>query len=381
MVLLSMATLSACSSFNALNPFKKKSEQKNSILATIQEHSASVNLQWQQNIGKPITDNYGLYTIAKDGLHIIAATQNGSLVKVNSQDGQIIWRKPIGKISLGVASNGKYIVVIDNKNKLIVLDSNGDKIWSTALDWNVKSAPFIIDNSVVLRVSGNNLVAFNLDTQKLIWQYQRIGQDMLLNSNKNSILAIDKNNILAGFHNAKLALIDAKTGLQKWEQAISYTKGYTIAERMNDIIASPVIYGQTACAATYQGKIGCLDVANGELAWEQPFSTTLNLLNDEQNIYAVDTKNNISAFNYNGQLKWQQDNLNNRNFIDGVIINNYLNYIDDKGLFHTINTKNGNIDERLQLANTNAPLIKMGKLVIFHAKNGNIYAVSVKNKE
>ena len=268
-----LSTLNACASWNT------NDEDKPFPLPNISQPAKHISIIWEQNIGKPLSQEVGQSVLSIIGTDVIVASDNSTITRISSQTGNIVWQTKVKKISLGVASNEKYIAFINKNNQLIVLNANdGKQIWSANLDISIQSAPFIADNIVILRTTSNKLIAFNLDSQKLIWQYERVSQGLLLHSKRNAMTSPKKGMILAGFHNAKVVLLDINTGTQKWEQTLSYSKGFTEAERINDIVSSPVIYADTACTASYQGKIGCFDINNGELSWEAPFSTAQNII-------------------------------------------------------------------------------------------------------
>jgi outer membrane protein assembly factor BamB len=375
LALVALSTLTACASWNASD------EDKPFPLPKIAQTQQNLSILWQQSVGDPLSDEEGQSLLGTINTDVVVASDNGNITRINSQNGNIVWQTKVKKISLGIAVSEKYITFIDKDNKLIVLNANdGKQIWKTTLDIEVKSSPFITNKIVVLRTTSNKLIAFNLDTQQLVWQYERIAQGLLLHSKRNSMVTPKKDVILAGFHGAKVVLLDANTGSQKWEQTLSYSKGFTESERINDIVASPVVYADTACTASYQGKIGCFDLNNGGLAWEAPFSTSQNLINDATGIYATNIKGQISAFDYNGNLKWQQKDLTNRHIKDGIVLDNTIIFNDFKGYMHLINKNNGNLVGQFKLDDTSVPMIKLGLIIIAHTNNGKIYGLKLNSQ-
>jgi outer membrane protein assembly factor BamB len=367
-----LSTLTACANWNV------NDEDKPFPLPKISQPKKNMSILWQQNIGSPLSEEVGQSILATIGTDIIAASDNSSITRINSQTGSIVWQTKVKKISLGVAANEKYIAFINKNNQLVILNANdGKQIWTANLDISIQSAPFMTDNIVVLRTTSNKLIAFNLDSQKLIWQYERVSQGLLLHSKRNAMVSPKKGMILAGFHNAKIVLLDINTGTQKWEQTLSYSKGFTEAERINDIVSSPTIYADTACTASYQGKIGCFDISNGELSWEAPFSTAQNIINDAAGIYANSINGQISAFDYTGKQIWQLKDLTNRKIQDGIIVDNTLIFNDFKGYLHLVDKNNGELIGQFKLDDNSVPMVKLGSIVIVHTNNGKLYGLKV----
>ncbi len=370
--LASLTVLTACSIWNA------NDAEKPFPLPQITQSNQSLSVVWQQNIGDPLSEEVGQSILATVNTDVIAASDNGSVTRINSQSGNILWQTKVKKIRLGAAASDKYVALVNAKNQLIILNANdGQQLWTANLDTSIQSAPFIAENVVILRTASNKLIAFNLDTQKLIWQYERVSQGLLLHSKRNSMISPKKGFILAGFHNAKIVLLDINTGAQKWEQTLSYSKGFTESERINDIVSSPAIYAETACTASYQGKIGCFDLNNGEMSWEVPFSTSQNLVNDSFGIYAVNTSGQISSFDYAGNIKWQQKDLTNRKIKDGILIDNTLVFNDFKGYLHLIDKNSGGLVGQFKLDDNSVPMIKIGSLIVLHTNSGKIYGLKI----
>jgi outer membrane protein assembly factor BamB len=321
-------------------------------------------------------------SLVPNSLDVLIVDKNGTLNKLNSQTGNILWQKQIEgvkSVKSGIAANAKYIALVNQNNQLIVLDNNGTKVWHVNIDSNISAAPFIVDgtNIVVLRSIGNKLIAYGLDSQKLLWQYERTAPNLLLHSKRNAMISPQSGLLVGGFHNAKLASIDSKTGVQKWEQTISYSKGVTDSERINDIVGAPYVNGQNLCTASYQGKIGCFDLSNGELNWDVNFSSTKNILGDNKAIYATNTTSNISAYSYNGTNLWTQNQLKNRNISDGISLDGYVLYSDYEGILQLLNKNNGNIVAQLQLSPTATAFVKAGSVVLVRANNGDVYGVNI----
>src|SRR5260364_129101 len=51
---------------------------------------------------------------------------------------------------------------------------------------------------------------------------------------------------------------------------VSYPRGVTDSERMNDVAGAPVRINREICAVTFQGSISCMEVQTGQVLWEQP---------------------------------------------------------------------------------------------------------------
>jgi outer membrane protein assembly factor BamB len=342
------------------------------------QQQQKINTIWKHSIGKPISKEAGQSMLALVGTDIIAITNNSQLYRINTQTGQIVWQIKASKVKVGIAANDKYIALVDQKNQLIILSAlDGKQIWSTQLDTQIQSAPNITDNHVILRNISNKLIAFNLDTQKLVWQHERIAQNILLHGSRNAIISPKKGWLISGFHGAKLVMLNSINGSAKWEQTLSYSKGFTDAERINDIVGTPSVYADTVCAVSYQGNIACFDVNTGSLNWDAPFSSVYNLVTDQRGVYAINMKGLIYAFDYSGKIVWQQNALRNRAVNQGVLLDNTLIYNDYKGFLHLLDKQNGSVVGQFKLDTITTPMLKMGSNIIAYTDDGNIYGLTL----
>ncbi len=367
--------LSSCASFSFVDK-----ENETAPLPKIEQSQNKQNLRivWQHSIGKPSSKQAGQNMLALSGTDVVAVANNVYVYRINTQNGQIIWQSKIEKIKAGIAANDKYIALINQKNQLVVLSMlDGKKIWSTQLETQIQSAPNITDNHVILRNISNKLMAFNLDTQKLVWQHERMAQSILLHGSRNAIISPKKGWLIAGFHGAKLLMLNSTNGSAKWEQTLSYSKGFTEAERINDIVGMPNAYADTVCAVNYQGNIACFDINTGDLHWDRPFSSIYNLMTDQQGVYAINMKSQIYAFDYSGKPIWQQTNLRNRGVTQGILLNNTLVYNDYKGFLHLLDKQNGNIIGQFKLDTITTPMLRMGSNIIAYSDDGKLYGLTL----
>ena len=63
------------------------------------------------------------------------------------------------------------------------------------------------------------------------------------------------------------------TARVRWEATVALPKGATELERVTDVVGEPVVQGREVCAAAYQGRVACFEMANGRQVWSRELSS------------------------------------------------------------------------------------------------------------
>src|SRR3970282_238083 len=90
-------------------------------------------------------------------------------------------------------------------------------------------------------------------------------------------------------------------------------KGTTELERVTDVVGEPVVQGREVCAAAYQGRVACYDVASGRQIWARELSSLTGVSLDARYALVSDDRGAVHALDRtNGRSVWKQDRLANR---------------------------------------------------------------------
>ena len=184
---------------------------------------------------------------------------------------------------------------------------------------------------------------------------------------------------LVGFSDGKLDAIDIQTGNVVWQRSIAYASGSSDVERLVDIDADPIVRGNIAYLASYQGYIGALSLANGEFVWRKPASVYKNMAIDNTTLYVTDSDDILWAFDsISGHVKWKQLALKARGLTEPVLLGNRLIVGDRTGFVHVLATQNGELVSREQVSGPVdiAPAVAENSVYVMTA-NGKLSRFSV----
>lgn len=330
---------------------------------------------WSVSIGA--SGNYPLEPTST-GNHVIAASANGQLTQVDAATGRIQWKvKADEGFSSGPGTNGNVIAVTTTKGQVLTFDSNGKALWQQNIIGEALTTPLVTEKLVLVRTLDNRIYAFDVSNGKQRWLYQRAASPLVLRAPLGMIAS--ENTLIAGFPGGKLGLISLENGAILWEGSLALAKGVSEIERLVDITGRPAVRDRSLCAAAFQGRIGCFDLANGNLIWSTEFSGTTGVVMDHQAVYAIDSKSIVNGFNtQTGKPLWSNKQLQWRDLGMPRLIGSALVFGDTKGELYFVSIIDGSLLANLKTDGSSiagAPIV-VGDNLIVQTKDGHLYAFS-----
>jgi outer membrane protein assembly factor BamB len=332
-----------------------------------------VQQAWKSSVGKG--GRYLFSPVAVDNA-VYAAGANGSVVKIDAQTGKDIWRTKLGDdLSAGVGSDGTLAAVGGLKGDVYVLGADGKLLWRAKAPGEIISPPLVGNGLVIVRTVDGQIVAFNSQTGEQKWNYHNRAVPLNLRVSSGMTFAGDAA-VLAGFPGGSFAAINLQTGDNYWQTPVSYPKGVTEVERINDVTGPPTLIGSQTCAVTFQGQIGCFDANSGRAMWEKAFSSASGLAQDDREVVAADDWSVVSSFDATtGNLLWHNDKLKNRDLGVPFILGRAAVFGDYQGYVHFLSTQDGTLVARVKTDGSRilaAPVLAGDTLVVL-TNDGDLY--------
>jgi outer membrane protein assembly factor BamB len=374
---LSLAiVLSACSTMEKINPvnwFSSAPKVKPAELEPISP-SAALAVLWQSGVGS--AGGYVL-TPAVVGSSVYAAAQDGTVARYDN--GSQVWRINAGQtISGGVGADGRMVAVATAKGEVLAFDNTGKTLWKARVTSEVLAAPQIAEGLVLVRSGDNRIFGLDAADGKRKWVYQRSTPALSLRSNVGVTVAGKV--ALAGFPGGKLVAIALNNGAAMWEATVALPKGATELERVSDVTSAPVVAGREVCAAAYQGRVACFELASGNHLWSRDMSSAAGIDVDARNIYVTDDKGAVHALDRaNGATVWKQDKLFMRQVSRPIALSSHVAVGDYQGVVHLLRRENGAFAAR---HNTDSSGIaaepqRVERGFLMQTRNGGLYALTV----
>lgn len=362
---LSALVLAACSS--------TKDERR--VPTPLTEFKPALNVEriWSTSVGK--AGGY-LFSPIAVGDAVYAAGQSGTVAKIDGKTGKEIWRTKLHTdLSAGVGGDGNLTAVGALRGGVYVLDSNGKLLWMANVPGEVISPPLVGNGLVVVRTIDGQVNGFNAQTGELKWVYHNRAVPLNLRVSAGMIFAGDAA-VLAGFPGGGLSAINLKTGDDYWQAPVSYPKGVTEVERINDVTGAPTLVGARTCAVTFQGRIGCFDVNSGRMIWDKSFSSATGTAQDSRTVVASDDWSVVTAFSADdGRQLWRNDKLKSRDLGAPLLFGPSVVLGDYKGFVHFLSLDDGSFVARVKTDSSGimaAPVVA-GDTLVVQTRDGELF--------
>jgi outer membrane protein assembly factor BamB len=368
--------LAGCSTMEKINPVNWFSSARKVKPAELEPISASATLEvlWQSGVGSG--GGYVL-TPAVVGASVYAAAQDGTIARYDG--GGQVWRINAGQpISGGVGADGRLVVVATAKGGVLAFDSSGKALWTARVTSEVLAAPQLAEGLVLVRSGDNRIFGLDASDGKRKWVYQRSTPALSLRSNVGVTVAGKV--ALAGFPGGKLVAIALNNGAAMWEATVALPKGATELERVSDVTSAPVVAGREVCAAAYQGRVACFDLASGNHLWSRDVSSAAGIDMDTRNLYVTDDKGAVHALDRaNGATVWKQDKLFMRQVSRPIALSNHVAVGDYQGVVHLLRRENGAFAARYSTDSSGiaAEPQRVERGFLMQTRNGGLYALTV----
>ncbi|MCM5571931.1 outer membrane protein assembly factor BamB [Burkholderiaceae bacterium FT117] len=336
--------------------------------------AASMRTAWSYPIG---AGGIGFQPLVV-GDSVLAASRAGVVARLDAESGRVAWRVELGKpLIAGVGSDGTTTVVAARDGSLIALDRDGAQRWSTQAGAEIVTVPAVGLGLAIVRASDNRVSAFDLETGKRRWTFDRQSPALVLR--QTAAIAMDTSSAYVGLPGGRLVALSLQSGAQRWEAAIGLPRGSNEIERIADVVGSPLISGGEVCAAAWQGRIACLDTSTGRAAWGRDLAAAAGIDLDSRQVVAVDSDGVLHSVSRSGASLWRQDALKRRQPSAPLLAASQVLVGDSLGMLHLLSRDDGALLARS--STDGSPIVgapaRWRNLAIVQTSGGSLQAVAL----
>ncbi len=306
-----------------------------------------VNDDWHRQIGEGVSDHYYLLSPLVDNNNLYTIDYKGLLSVTNVMTGDTLWDKALHiPVSAGLSKIDDMLLLATSEGVVIALDiKTGSELWQTTVTSEVFARPVKAGSNVIVKSVDGKIVALDIKSGQEKWVYDRAVPALTLRG--NSAPVIYDNTIISGLDNGKLVGLSVETGQVIWNLTIAVSSGRTEIERMIDIDADPVIFGENLYVVAYQGRIANIHIPSGRLEWTRDFSAYQGIEVDDQRLYISDSEGYVWALDRKtGATIWKQDKLLRRSLTKPVLYKDSIMVADFNGFVHWLDSENGHLKAR-----------------------------------
>jgi outer membrane protein assembly factor BamB len=308
--------------------------------------SLNVSTAWRLSIGG-LRDSFLQPAVVENALY--AANAGGVVLRVDPASGNQVWRTDVdARISAGVGADGFTVAVATPRGEVIALDADGKVRWRAQVSSDVLSPPLVGRGVVVVRSTDHRLTAFEAESGKRRWVFNRQLPPLTLRASTEMAFAGD--NVLVGYPGGRLVAVALANGAARWEAAVSEPKGTTEVERLADVLGPIAVAGGQACAASFQGRVMCADAGTGSLRWARELSAGAGVARDSRSVYAVDAASQVQALAAEGGASiWRNERLTHRQLTTPLALPGAVVVGDLEGYVHFLSPAEGSLLARLRV--------------------------------
>ncbi len=304
--------------------------------------TAAVTELWSANAGSGPGKRYLILSPAINNETVYTSDINGRVNAFNARTGKRIWRVDLAQpITAATGSGDDLLLFGTRKGEVIALQKeNGKQRWTATVSSEILAPPAAQAGIVVVQTVDGKIFGLSAKDGKSLWLQERTEPALTLRGTAAPVIVNDM--VLAGFANGKLTAVNLNDGRLLWETTIAEPRGRNEIERLVDVDASPLVYGNVVYAAAYQGRIVAINLESGRIIWSRDTSTYSAMDKDNANLYVTDEQGNIFALDLRtGASSWEQRKLFGRTPSSPTAIGNYVAVGDFEGYVHLLSKQDG----------------------------------------
>ncbi len=370
-VLLSLVLLTGCASWFSSKPVKEPTP-----LAEFKP-SAQFTVLWKQEVGES-RNNVLQPAVTEDAVY--AANAKGDVFRFDRVNGHQVWHADSGfSVSGGVGAGGGLVLVGGEKGDLAAFGEDGKLRWKVKVSSEVLSSPLVVDDIVIVRTGDGRIAGLNVADGARQWLYERSTPALVVRSHAG--VSVAPGVVYAGFPGGKMVALNPGTGVLIWEATVSLPRGNTELERISDITSLPVLDKEQICAVSFQGRIACFDLAQGNLLWSRALSSDKGMVLSGLSMFVTEAEGGVmSLYKGSGGVLWKNINLNGRETSGPLARGSHVVVGDFEGYVHALSRDDGSFTARIKTDSglIAAAPVALGDGTLVQTLSGGLYALTLK---
>ncbi|EIC20088.1 outer membrane protein assembly factor BamB [Thiorhodovibrio frisius] len=343
----------------------------------------AVDTLWKTRIGKG-TDGraLNLVPVPRDG-RLYVADGRGQVAVLSQNDGRVIWERDTDlRLSGGPEVVGDLLVLGTSDGELIGLSAqDGRERWRAQLSSEILSTPRIAGEQVIVHTIDDSVYALSASDGKELWRYSYPAPVLTLHGSSSPIIVND--NAIVGIAGGRLVSLELEHGAPNWELTVTPASGRSELERIADLDVDPVVVGDIAYVATYNGDLAAVDIVTGAVLWRRELSAYAGLAADEGRLFVTDSSDILwGATTADGSGLWKQDALKYRRLTAPAILGDKLVVGDIDGWVHWLALDDGRLLARDRVSKSrivHRPAVANGRVFVY-ANDGTVAALAARGQ-
>ena len=185
--------------------------------------------------------------------------------------------------------------------------------------------------------------------------------------------------VLVGTGKGVLGVYILDKGQAGWTTEVGEATGSTELQRVIDVDAAPVVFGDKVYAISARGNLVAIELKSGRILWKRQYSSYRQIAVYRNNIFITNTRGHVYALNrLNGIERWSNVELNNRSVTGPAIVDQYIVVGDYEGYLHWLDQETGEIVSRHKVDGSgmhSTPTVSNG-IIYSQSRDGDLQAIT-----
>lgn len=355
-ILLLTTGLMACSS-------KDDEEDKSEVVAELTEikQQFTPQVMWERNVGDGIEDYFSRIKPISAYDMVFSVNREGDVIALDAKTGKSVWETDLSDIKgergffssrtsallAGGPTAGMNKIFVGSENgKIYALDAKtGDLIWQGKVKGEIITAPAIDSGILVVNSASGEMKAFNATTGEEVWKIEQDVPPLTLRGLSAPVIA--SGGVIVGTSSGNVTVYLLEKGQEGWSTPVGEASGSTELERVIDVDAAPIAFGDKIYAISSRGNLVAIELKSGRVLWKRQYSSYRQISIKGNNIYLTDLRGHVYSIDRNtGLERWSNLALTNRGVTGPAVVGKYVVVGDFEGYLHWLDQETGEIVAR-----------------------------------
>lgn len=357
--------------------FGKKDPERDPMALTDIDERLRVSKLWSTSTGSGLGKSApGLKPFHVDG-EIWTADHEGRVTAVDAVSGDRLRRFDLDmELSAGPAVVGRRVLLGTMNGQVLVVDRNSGAIdWRAQLSSEILAAPLQRDGVIVVRCIDGRVFGLNADTGLREWVYDRSVPLLTLRGNSEPV--VRGGQVFVGHDDGTLTALDLADGQLLWEQRIGTPEGRTQLDRLADIDGNMEIVGLDIYAISERDRMASVALDSGRLLWVKEVGSYSGLTVARTQMVVSDSDDRVWMLDRrSGSTGWTNEQLLRRGLSRPVLQGGFVAVADKEGYVHWLDAETGEFVARERAskeAPASAPLV-VGNVLFLLDVDGKLSA-------
>lgn len=351
--------------------------------ADLVKFDAEVKLKtlWSRSVGGGQGKKYNRLQPIIFGDAIYIVDNDGDLLALDRETGKRMWKTDVKEeVTGGVGMGSGQLYLGTPSGDLIALDQKtGEKLWQVRVGGEVLAPASGGNGIAVVQTFDGKLVGLNSQTGEQMWEYVSAVPVLTLRGTSAPLVKGDA--VFAAFASGRMVALNLFNGQVLWEGRVAVPQGDSEIERVVDVDGQLLLLANAIYAISYQGRLTAFDPGSGRPLWYQEASSYVGMAEGFGNVYYAHADGSVLALDQRtGNIRWTNEQLNNRQLSAPAAFSSYVVVADFQGYIHLLSQVDGHFVARKKIGSkgVRSPVLARGDTFYVFGNKGKLVAYQLK---